>query len=190
MKSCDYKIYKQDDAYASPWSKRTRFLVLLWDFVWLFFYRPTPKYLYKWRIFLLKIFGAKVTGDPYVAPSSIIKMPWNLTIENKACLGPKSEVYNLGHVHLKARCTVSQEAYICAGSHDFSLKNLPLITASIEIGEDSFLGARAFILPGVKIGDGALIGAASVVTTDVQSWTIVAGNPAKAINKRRVNDEV
>jgi len=156
--------------------------------VWVLFYRFTPKQLYHWRVFLLKLFGCKVTGRPYVAPSSIIKMPWHLTLKDRACLGPRCNIYNLGEVTLGERATISQEVYVCAGTHDFSLPNLPLVTAPIEIGTDVFVGARAFLMPGVTIGQGALVGAASVVTKNVEPWAIVAGNPAKYIKRREFKD--
>jgi putative colanic acid biosynthesis acetyltransferase WcaF len=111
-------------------------------------------------------------------------MPWNLVLEDRACLGPQSEVYNLVRVTLGPRCTVAQQAYLCAGTHDFSQPNLPLMVGEIKVGSDAFLGARAFILPGVTIGEGAVIGACAVVSKDVSPWTIVAGNPARFVGDR------
>lgn len=174
----------QKDAYSSPWSLNTRIQVLIWNIVWLLLFRPTPKIFKKWRSFLLKCFGCKISGQPYVAPSARIKMPWHLSLKDHACLGPYCEVYNLGHVTLGEKATVAQQAYLCTGTHDFSSPKLPLVIGTIEIGPDVFIGARAFIMPGVKIGDGALVAAGSVVTKDVESWNVVAGNPAKFIKKR------
>ena len=57
------------------------------------------------------------------------------------------------------------------------------------IGNDVWIGQNATILPGVRIGDGAIIGASSVVGSDVEPYTIVAGNPAKPI-RRRFDDEL
>jgi len=175
---------EQKNAYSSPWSFRVRAVILLWNITWILFFRPTPKHLYVWRLFLLKIFGSRIRGRPYVAPSTVIKMPWHLEMEDRACLGPESVVYNLGWVILRERCTVSQQAYICAGTHDFSDPGLPLMIGKIEIGKDVFIGARAFILPGIQIGDGAVIGACSVVTRDMPAWTICAGNPCKPLRPR------
>ena len=108
-----FKIGNQKDAYTTPWPLAVRMKVLLWNIAWLLFFRPCPKYLYQWRNFLLQIFGCKIDGTPYVAPNAKIKMPWNLSLEDKACLGPESEVYNLGPVILKSRCTISQQVYLC-----------------------------------------------------------------------------
>jgi virginiamycin A acetyltransferase len=64
-----------------------------------------------------------------------------------------------------------------------SIEDLPLKGDTI-IGNDVWIGQNATILPGVHIGDGAIIGANSVVGSDVEAYTIVAGNPARLIRKR------
>jgi putative colanic acid biosynthesis acetyltransferase WcaF len=181
-----FKAFSQVSAYDSPWPRSLRLKLFVWEVVWLVFFRPTPKPLSRWRVWLLRQFGCRVQGQPFVAPSTIIKMPWNLTLEDRACLGPQSEVYNLAPVTLHAGCTVAQQAYLCAGTHDFSLPNLPLVVGEIVVGADAFIGARAFLLPGVRVGDGAVVGACAVVTKDVPAWTVVAGNPARPIGRREV----
>lgn len=182
-----FETKSQTDRYASPWSLGVRIKIALWQVTWLFLFRPSPKPLKAWRLFLLRLFGTRITGKPFVDSSCIIKMPWHLTLEDRACLGPKSEVYNLGHVTLKARSVVAQRVYLCTGTHDITIDTLPLVTAPITIGEECFIGACALILPGVTIGDGAVIGAGSVVTKDVEPWTIAAGNPAKPLGPRTFN---
>jgi acetyltransferase-like isoleucine patch superfamily enzyme len=62
-------------------------------------------------------------------------------------------------------------------------KEIDLREAPVVIGNDAWLGAMAIVLKGVTIGEGAIVGAGSVVTRDVPPWTIVAGNPAKAIRE-------
>jgi putative colanic acid biosynthesis acetyltransferase WcaF len=174
----------QADAYSSPWPLGLRLKMLLWEAVWLLLFRPTPKPLYRWRVWLLRLFGCQVQGRPFVAASAIVKMPWNLVLEDRACLGAHSEVFNLARVTLRARCTVAQEVYLCTGSHDFSQPELPLVVGTITIGADAFLGARAFVMPGVEVGTGAVVAACAVVTQDVPPWSIVAGNPARPIGSR------
>lgn len=58
------------------------------------------------------------------------------------------------------------------------------------IGDGVWIGMRAVILPGVKIGEGAVIGTGAVVTKDVEPYSIVAGNPAKEIKKRFASDVI
>ena len=59
---------------------------------------------------------------------------------------------------------------------------------AITIGDGVWLGARAIILPGVTIGEGAVVAAGAVVTKDVEPWAVVGGNPAKFIKKRELKD--
>jgi len=66
---------------------------------------------------------------------------------------------------------------LCTGTHDLGDPALPLVTAKITIGTDAFVWARAFVMPGVHVGDGAVVGACSVVTRDLPSWTVSSGKP-------------
>ncbi|HVT82924.1 MAG TPA: DapH/DapD/GlmU-related protein [Phycisphaerae bacterium] len=186
MPNSRLRAFTQADAYTSPWTVRHRLGYLLWIVVSRMFFHPTPKLFYPWRVFLLKCFGAKVTGTPFVAASAIVRYPWLLTLEDRACLADKSECYNLARITIKARATVAQQAYLCAGTHDFSDPRLPLVVGEIVVGEDVFIGARAFVMPGVEIGAGAILGACAVATKDLEAWMIYAGNPAKAVRKREM----
>src|SRR5689334_9696382 len=181
MSAQPLRTMTQASAYESPWTIRTRVRGALWSIVWAVLFRTTPKPLYPWRVFLLKCFGAKISGRPFVSQSAIVKMPWNLVMEDRACLGPGANVYNLAPITLKARATVTQEVYLCAGTHDFTTGDLPLVVGEIIVHEDAFLGVRALVLPGVEIGAGCVVGAGSVVTKDLPEWMICAGNPAKPL---------
>ena len=82
--------------------------------------------------------------------------------------------------------TVSQGAYICTASHDISDRLKPLIFEEIQIGDFAWVCAKSLVLPGVTIGEGAVVAAGAVVTKDVEPFTVVGGNPAKFIKKREL----
>jgi putative colanic acid biosynthesis acetyltransferase WcaF len=176
--------YKQESAYQSPRGPQEILLQMIWQYSWILFCIWTPKPLNPWRLFWLRLFGAKLHGKPFVHPLARILVPWNLTMHDRSALGERAHVYSLGEIELEARSTVAQEVYLCAATHQFDVASLPLVTGKITVGEDAFLGARAFVMPGVTIGKGAVVGACSVVTKDVPEWTIAAGNPCKAIGQR------
>jgi acetyltransferase-like isoleucine patch superfamily enzyme len=71
---------------------------------------------------------------------------------------------------------------------DYHCPNQPGKTASVTIGNHVWIGAGATLLPGVNIGDGAVVAAGSVVTRDVAPFSIVASNPARFIKTRELND--
>jgi len=108
-------------------------------------------------------------------------------MKHRACLGKQANAYSLGKIEIQEGATIAQEAYLCTGTHDFNDPNLQLITKPIMVGKNAFIGARAMILPGVCIGDRAIVGAMSVVSKDVPDHQIVAGNPAKKIGERPIS---
>jgi putative colanic acid biosynthesis acetyltransferase WcaF len=87
-------------------------------------------------------------------------------------------------VKLGAHATVSQYAFLCTATHDYEDPEFRLITKPIEIGDYAWVGARAFIAPGVSVGEGAVVGATASVFHDVAKWTVVGGNPARVIKQR------
>lgn len=181
-----YKNEAQTSAYNSPWPLKEAILIRVWEVVWTLFVRWLPKPFSRWYILLLKLFGCKIYGRPFIAPSAKIYAPWLLEISHRACLAPRCEVYNLGPVKIGERSVVAQYAYICNGTHDFSSKVMHLVVGEIIIEKDVFVGAKAIILPGLKLCEGAIVGAGAIVTKDVDSWTVVGGNPAKVIKKREI----
>jgi putative colanic acid biosynthesis acetyltransferase WcaF len=175
---------EQKSAFDSPWPGNQRFLRVLWEFCWAIFCVWTPKPLNEWRLFWLRVFDAKIYGTPFVHQRARIAVPWNLTMHDRACLGDRANAYTLGEIEIGARATVAQEVYLSTGSHDFSKPEMPLVTGKITIGEDAFIGARAFVLPGVTIGSGTVIGACSVVTRDIPANVMAAGNPCRVLRPR------
>lgn len=158
--------------------------MLLWEYCWAVFCVWTPKPLNAWRILWLRIFGAKIYGHPFVHQRARIQIPWNVTLRDRATLGDRANLYSLGEIEIAARSIVAQEAYLCSGTHDFSDPNIPLRVGEITVGEDAFIGARAFVMPGVTVGARAIVGACAVVTRDVAPSAVVAGNPAVQIHTR------
>ncbi|MED5280118.1 MAG: DapH/DapD/GlmU-related protein [Verrucomicrobiota bacterium] len=137
-----------------------------------------------WRLVILKSFGAKISGIPFVHSSARIQIPWNLILHHRACLGEGVTAYSLGEIEIQEGGTVAQEAYLCTGTHDFERASLQLITKRILIESNVFIGARAMILPGVTIGKNAVIGAMAVVAKDIEANEIIAGNPSHKIGER------
>jgi putative colanic acid biosynthesis acetyltransferase WcaF len=183
-------VHPIESRTASPWPFKERLMILLWSFAWALLCCWTPKPLNAWRLFWLKLFGCKIQGTPFVHQRARIEMPWHITLHDKSCVGDRANLYALGEIELGSNCVVAQEAYLCTGTHDFNDPHLALVTAKITVGSDVFVGARAFVLAGVQIGDGAIVGACSLVTHNVEPWSVVAGSPARFLRLRtRPNSE-
>jgi putative colanic acid biosynthesis acetyltransferase WcaF len=160
----------------------------LWNIVWFFLFRPTPRPMHAWRRMLLRLFGAKIGTGVRVYQSARIWAPWNLVMENDSCLGDFVDCYSVDQIHFGPRATVSQYSYLCTASHDYTRRALPLVTAPIHIGADAWVTADVFVGPGVSIGEGSVVGARSTVTRDVPAWVVVAGSPPKLIGPREFLD--
>jgi putative colanic acid biosynthesis acetyltransferase WcaF len=158
----------------------------LWECVQLPFYPLRPRALSPVRIALLRLFGAKIGRKVLICGGVRIHVPWNLEIGDHAAIGDKVEIYNLAPVRIGEHTTISQYAYLCASSHDYTRPDFPLYSLPVTIGRQGWVASGAFVGPGVTIGDGAVVGARSVVLRDVPPWTVAAGNPCRVIRARVV----
>lgn len=160
---------------------------ILWQFVWIVFCRWTPQgfqVFYKWRAFWLRLFGARIGKGVHIYPSAKVWQPWTLEMGDYSCLAGGVNCYTADEIVIGENVVVSQDSFLCAASHDISSPVFELVTKPIELSKDSWVGARAIIMPGVKLGEGAVVAAGAVVTKDVEPWTVVGGNPALIIKKR------
>lgn len=139
---------------------------------------------YGWRAGVLRLFGAKIGRSCKVRPTTRVEIPWNLELGDYASLGDYAIVYNLGPVRIGRRVTVSQYAHLCAGTHDYSRADMPLVRPPITIEDDAWIAAEAFVGPHVTVGRGAILGARGVAVRDLEAWSIYAGNPAKRLRAR------
>jgi putative colanic acid biosynthesis acetyltransferase WcaF len=157
---------------------------LLWNIVQATVFRWSAGRAYRWRRLLLRLFGARMAHGAAVRPSVRIMHPWLLQMDVHAMLGDGVVVYNLGPVSVGQHTIISHESYICAGTHDYTRPDLPLLRPPIRIGAGVWVCAQAFIGPGVTVGDNSVIGARAVVVKDVPAGVVAAGNPARVIKAR------
>ncbi len=170
---------------AKKYSRYEYLLRILWSIA-IYFFKLTPRRSFATRNFILKLFGAKIGHHVHIYSSATIYYPWNFSIGDYSSIGEWVLIYNLGSVAIGSKSTVSHKAHLCAGTHDYSSADLPLIKKGIEISDQVWICAEAFIGPGVIVGTGAVVGARAVATRNVQPWAIVAGNPATFIKTRKV----
>lgn len=166
-----------------PYRPREYFCRLMWAIVGLLF-RFSPRVGFRWRAFLLRCFGAKIGRGAHIYPGARIELPWLLEVGELSSVADGVRVYNLGKVRIGARSTLSFGAHICAGTHNYEDAGFPLLRLPIDIGDDVWICADAFLAPGVTVGDGAVVAARAVVVADVPPWVVVAGHPAQVLKPR------
>ena len=176
--------------YFDSISYKTKLLRLLWVVTWNLFVRWMPYFIgNNWRVLLLNLFGLKHNGHFRIYPTANVWAPWNVEMESGVAIDDHVNLYSVAKIAIGAKVAISRETFICTASHDITYPNRPLVTAPINICDGVWIGARAIILPGITIGEGAVVAAGSVVTKDVEPWNVVGGNPAKFIKKRVLKDD-
>ena len=103
------------------------------------------------------------------------------------CIGPRVEIYNKAPIVVGNNVVISQDAWLCTASHDIRSPKMDLVLKNVQISDNVWIAARASILPGVKIGAGAVVGACAVVTRDIEPWKVAGGNPALKVGRRMLD---
>ena len=158
--------------------------VQLWWAVQATLFAWSPQILYRWRAFLLRLFGARIGKGVVIRPSVQITYPWKLTIGDYAWVGDDAVLYTLGDITIGANAVVSQKCYLCTGSHDYMSKHFDITAEPIVIGEKAWLATDVFVAPGVPIGAGTVVGARSSVFKTLPATKICRGNPAQIVRAR------
>lgn len=174
--------------YIDNYSLSNKLHRLCWKICCTLFFRPFGLPMFKkWRTFVLRCWGAKIGKGSIVHASANVWAPWNLEIGQLTCIGPNTIIYNPGKICLGSKVCISQYAYLCTATHDYMSSAHTLYWKDIVVNDFVWVAARAFVAPGVHIGEGAVVGATASVFKDVDPWTVVGGNPARCIKNRKIN---
>lgn len=180
-----HRIDVSENRGARKWTHREQLGRLLWKLASPFFFL-SPRPLWAWRRVMLRAFGARVGAGAHVYPSVRITIPWHLDLGEQCAIGDRAILYALGPIIVGARATISQGVHLCAGTHDISRPDRPLLKLPITVSDDAWVAADAFIGPGVIVGAGAIVGARAVVMKNVTATMVVAGNPARPLKTRGI----
>ncbi len=176
--------YYHPSQYVSSHSLGDRLYLLTWRTIGIWFFWLIPSQCHRLRNCILRIFGASVAETAVIHPLCRIYSPRLLTIGHRSCLAAGVDCYCVDQVVLADDVTVSQDAFLCTASHDIDRGDRALVTGPIRINRGAWIFARATILPGITVGEGAVAAACAVVTRDVPAHTVVAGNPARIVRER------
>ncbi|MEO6916049.1 MAG: WcaF family extracellular polysaccharide biosynthesis acetyltransferase [Chitinophagaceae bacterium] len=138
------------------------------------------------KIAFLKSFGAKIGEKVVLKPGINIKYPWLLEIGDNCWIGENVWIDNLTSVVLGKNVCLSQGAMLLTGNHNYLKTSFDLIVKGIILHDGVWIGAKAVVCPGVVCGSHAVLAVASVATSDLESYKIYQGNPAKEVRTREI----
>jgi putative colanic acid biosynthesis acetyltransferase WcaF len=172
-------VYKTTIIIGASFLKR-----VCWYFINVFFFKSALIGSSAVKIFLLKLFGAKIGKGINIKPAVNIKYPWKLSIGDHCWIGEGVWIDNLDSVTLHNNVCISQGAMLLTGNHDYKKSGFDLILKEIVLEDGVWIGAQSLVCPGVTCYSHAVLSAKSVATRNLDAYTIYQGNPAVAVKER------
>lgn len=170
----------------SPFSRSMKLKLLIWHVVNITLFRWSPFFCRKFRIRLLRLFGATIDITCSISRLAEIDGPWFLTMGYQSTLADYAWLRCHAPVTIGKNVLIGREVCIMTGSHRLSSPHFELVTAPVTIHDSAWIATRSFVHKGAVIGEGAVVGACSVVSGEVEPWTVVSGNPAKFVKRREL----
>jgi len=165
---------------------RNAIIVQIWWFTQATLFNLSPQFLYGWRRFLLRLFGAKIGKGVVLRPTVKITYPWKITIGDFSWIGDDVTLYSLGEIEIGTNTVISQKSYLCTGSHDYKNESFPIYAKKITIGNESWIATDVYIAPGITVGNNVVVGARSSIFNNLEKEGIYVGSPAKFIKDRTI----
>jgi len=163
---------------------KSKFIVQSWWMVQGVLFRLSPQFMYGWRRFLLRLFGAIIGENVLIRPTVKILYPWKLIVGDWSWIGDEVTLYNMETINIGENCVISQKSYLCTSSHDHTKSSFDIFAQPIDIKNETWIASDVFIAPGVTIGQGTVVGFRSTVNKDLPPQMVCYGNPAKPIKPR------
>jgi putative colanic acid biosynthesis acetyltransferase WcaF len=154
-------------------------IVLLWWLVQGVCFPLTLHTAHGLRRGLLRLFGAKIGKGVQIRPTARFTYPWKVTIGDYSWIGDDVVFYSLAPIWVGQQCVISQETYLCTGSHDITDPAFGLQTGTIAIGPGAWIATRCFVGPGVRVGANTVVGVCSTVLQDLPSGYVCYGTPCR-----------
>jgi putative colanic acid biosynthesis acetyltransferase WcaF len=125
------------------------------------------------RLAILRWFGAQIGTGVLIKHRVRIQWPWKLAIGNDSWVGTDAELYNVADIAIGSDVCISQQVYVCTGSHDRHSPSFDFDNGPIVLEDGVWMCARSTVLRGVTIGARSVVGAGSLVTRDVPPDSVV-----------------
>ena len=171
--------------YNNDWYKPgNKFIRFLWFFVNVFFLQSKLCPFNNVKVFLLRIFGAKVGSNVIIKPGVNIKYPWKLKIGNHVWIGEKVWIDNLDDIIIGDNVCLSQGSMLLCGSHNYKSPTFDLLIGKIIIEDGVWIGSKSVVLQNVTCKNHSVLSVNSVASSNLDEYSIYRGNPAVRLKDR------
>jgi len=136
------------------------------------------------KVFILRLFGAKVGKNITIKPGVNIKYPWHLNVGDQVWIGENVWIDSFVPDIIGKNVCISQGAVLLTGSHNYKKSTFDLITGSIVLEDGVWVGAGAIVNCGITAGTHSVLTSGSVANKNLEAYFIYQGNPAVKIRSR------
>ena len=140
------------------------------------------------RLFFYSLAGMEIGKGSRIQIGARFFYPANIRIGEDSIIGDNVFLDGRDKLIIGDHVDIASSVMIYNGEHDINSEDFHAVNQAVEIGDFVFIGPRSIILPGVKIGKGAVVAAGAVVTKDVGDFAVVGGIPAEIIGERKIKD--
>jgi len=168
---------------------RARPVFVIWYFLKSLFFLSSFPWPSRFKSWLLRFFGAEVGQGVYWKPRVNVHIPWKLKVGDHTWVGEEVCIINFAPISIGAHCCLSQRSLLCSGNHDYGSPDMRYRHAPIVLEDGVWVGAGAFVGPGVKVGVDAVITAMSLVNRSLAGAWVYAGQPCAPVRRRWLNDD-
>lgn len=139
---------------------------------------------HRFRVGVYRRFGMTIGSSAHLYGGLEVRDPHLITIAESVIVGHDVILDGRGGLRIDQNVNLSSQSAIWTMTHDPQSSTFAAVTGAVVVGRDAWLGFRCTVLPGVTIGEGAVVATGAVVTKDVAPYAIVAGVPARQVGTR------
>lgn len=180
MKYQDLSLFVVPNAFRG----RNAVVVQLWWIIQATIFAWSPDFFYPFRVWLLRLFGAKIGNNVRIRPSVRVTYPWKLSVGDHVWIGHESIIYNLERITIGSNVAIAHKVYLCTGSHDITKITFDIEAHPINIEDEVWLPNDVYVGPGVSIGRGTVVAARSSVFKSLEAGIVAVGTPARKVRDR------
>jgi putative colanic acid biosynthesis acetyltransferase WcaF len=172
-------------SFNNKWYKPgNKVKIFIWYFVNILFFKNSLNPFSGVKVFLLKLFGAKIGNNVFLKPSINIKYPWKLTLGDYSMIGENVWIDNLDEVIIGSNVCISQGAILMSGNHNYKKTSFDLILGKIILEDGVWICAKSIVCANVICKTHSILSVNSTATNNLEPYSIYCGTPAVKVRDR------